>query len=129
MPTEEKIKISKNDKSINVMIVDETPQDWRLWKAFTRLLTRQNDLALKIYAVLLEKKENQISSRDIASIIGAPLYSVRPALKNLHELGIISREVHEMGYLTFEYWKVKIPVLGLLRLIPKEYFQDGYPKD
>ena len=127
MPTEKEIKINEIDKPINVMIVDETPSDWRLWNAFTRVLSRQNDLALRVYAALLER-EKQTSSSDLATLVNAPLYSVQQALNDLHELGVVSRERLEKGRLTFEYWTVKTPILGVLRIIPEEYFKEGYPQ-
>jgi len=109
------------------MIVNETPGDWRFWAACTRVLSRQNDLALRVYAKLLERQE-QVSSRDLAALVDAPLYSVRRALTDLHELGIVTRDRLERGHMTFDRWRVKTPILGILRLIPEAYFQKGYPK-
>ncbi len=126
MPVEEKVKISKTETPINIMIVNETPGDWRFWAACTRVLSRQNDLALRVYAKLLERQE-QISSRDLAALVDAPLYSVRRALTDLHELGIVTRDRLERGHMTFDKWRVKTPILGILRLIPEAYFQEGYP--
>lgn len=127
MPIKEEIKISKIDRLINIIIIDETPRNWRLWRAFNRVLSSQNDLALRVYAALLERKK-QTSSRDLAVLVDAPLYSVRRALGDLHELGLVSRERRERSHLAFEYWSVETPILGVLRLIPEKYFQEGYPK-
>jgi len=124
--TEEKIKISQVDKAINVMIVDETPQDWRFWRAFNRVLSRQNDLALRVYAALLERK-GDFSSRDLASLVDAPLYSVRRVLGDLYELGLVERDRLERGHMTFDTWRVKVAVLGIVRLIPRKYFRGEYP--
>lgn len=74
MPIEAEIKISKIDRLINIIIIDETPRDWRLWGAFTRVLGSQNDLALRVYVALLERKK-QTSSRDLAALVDAPLAS------------------------------------------------------
>lgn len=126
MHTEEKIKISKIEKTINVMIVDETPQDWRFWKAFNRVLSRQNDLALRVYAALLERK-GQFSSRDLASIVDVPLYSVRRVLADLYELGLVERDRRERGHMTFDNWRVKTAIMGFVRLIPRKYFRGDYP--
>ena len=120
------IKIDQIKTSIDVMVIDETPRDWRFWKAFTRVVSRQNDLALRIYAALLESKK-EVSSRDITALVDAPLYSVRRALSDLHELNLISRNRLERGHMTFDYWTVQTPILGILRLIPKKYFRKGYP--
>jgi hypothetical protein len=127
VPIKEEIKISKIDRLINIIIIDETPRNWRLWRAFNRVLSSQNDLALRVYAALLERKK-QTSSRDLAVLVDAPLYSVRRALGDLHELGLVSRERRERSHLAFEYWSVETPILGVLRLIPEKYFQEGYPK-
>jgi len=127
VPIEEEIKISKIDMLINIIIIDETPRDWRLWGAFNRVLSSQNDLALRVYAALLERKKKTFS-RDLAALVDAPLYSVRRALRDLHELGLVSRERLERSHLAFEYWSVVTPILGVLRLIPEKYFQEGYPK-
>lgn len=126
MPNEEKVKITKIENPINIMIIDETSQDWRLWRAFTRIISHPNDLALRIYAIILEKKK-PISSRDLAAILDVSLYSVRRALADLHEIGFVTRERLERGHLTFDYWIVKTTILGVLRLIPKRYFKHGYP--
>jgi len=128
VPNEEKVKISKMETPINIMIIDETSGDWRFWKACTRVLSRPNDLALRVYAKLLERQE-QISSRDLAALVDAPLYSVRRALADLYELGIVTREHLERGHMTFDNWRVKTPILGILRLIPEAYFQERYPTD
>jgi predicted DNA-binding transcriptional regulator len=128
MHTEEKIKISKIDKTINVMIVDETPQDWRFWKAFNRVLNRQNDLALRVYAALLERK-GQFASRDLASLVDVPLYSVRRVLGDLYELGLVERDRVERGHMTFDKWRVKTEILGIMRLIPRKYFRGDYPAE
>ena len=128
MHIEEKVKISKIEKPINIMIIDETPGDWRFWKACNRVLSQQNDLALRVYAILLERKD-QMSSRDLAALVDAPLYSVRRALADLYEIGIVARERLERGHLTFDNWSVKTPILGILRLIPKKYFQESYPTE
>ncbi len=128
MHIEEKIKVDKIDKPINILAIDETPGDWRFWKACNRVLSSQNDLALRLYAVLLEKKD-QISSRDLASFVDAPLYSVRQALADLYEIDLVTRERLERGHMTFDNWTVKTRVLGILRLIPKKYFQKSYPPE
>jgi predicted transcriptional regulator len=102
MPIEEEIKTSKFANAMNVIIVDETPDEWRLWRAFTRVFTRHNDLAFKIYAVLLERKKN-MDARDIATVVNQPRYNVNNALQDLRELGLVSRERHKKGNATFDY--------------------------
>jgi predicted DNA-binding transcriptional regulator len=128
MPVEEDVKLNRFSGSVKVLVVDEDSADWRLWKAFTQAVSTRNDLTLKIYAHILEKDQS-LSSREIASAVNAPLYSVRRALGYLRELGLISRERIERGYLTFDNWSVTVKILGVLRLLPKKYFSSDYPSD
>ncbi len=124
MPTEEVIKIDKFEKPIKVLIIDETPEDWRLWNAFTSFLSRNNDLALKVYVTLLESKK-QMSTRDLASASNISLYNAGRALNDLYNLGLVSRERRQIHYLTMEYWTVKTQISGVLRIIPDGYFKEG----
>ena len=128
MPVEEDVKLSRFSCPIKVLVVDEDSADWRMWKAFTQALTTVNDLTMKIYALMLEKKQS-LSSRVIASVVNAPLYSVTRSLDYLRELGLVSRERVERGYLTFDNWVVSIKILGVLRLLPKAYFSSDYPRE
>jgi len=91
------------------------------------VFTRHNDLALKIYAVLLERKK-KTDARDIATVVHKPRYNVDKALQDLRELGLVSFERQKIGYATFDFWSVDTPVIGVLRLIPKKYFRQGYPQ-
>lgn len=127
MPTEEEIIISKIDESIKILIIDEKPINFRLWGALTNVLCRQDDLSMRVYAALLERNGEKISTRDLATLVDASLYGVRRALKALCELDVISQEGHRRGYLSFNYWSIKKQIMGILRLIPEEYFQEGYP--
>ena len=128
MPVEEDVTLSRFPCPIKVLVVDEDSADWRMWKAFTQTLSTANDLTMRIYALMLEKKQS-LSSRVIASAVNAPLYSVRRSLDYLRELGLVSRERVERGYLTFDNWVVAIKILGVLRLLPKKYFSSDYPRE
>ncbi len=92
------------------------------------MISRQNDVAMRAYAVLLEQNKST-SARDIAMLVDEPLTVVRRALEDLHILKIIDRERSVKGPITFDYWRVVNPVLGFLRLIPSEYFKEGYPNN
>jgi len=81
---------------------------------------------MRAYAVLLEQNKT-LSARDIAMLVDEPLTVVRRALEDLHILNIIDRERTVKGPITFDHWRVVKRVLGLLRLMPSEYFKDGYP--
>ena len=128
MPVEEDVKLSRFPHPIKVLVIDEDSAEWRMWKAFTQTMSTPNDLTMRIYALMLEKNQS-LSSRVIASVVNAPLYSVRRSLDYLRELGLVSRERVERGYLTFDNWVVSIKILGVLRLLPKKYFSSDYPRE
>ncbi len=92
------------------------------------MISRQNDVAMRAYAVLLEQNKT-LSARDIAMLVDEPLTVVRRALEDLHILNIIDRERIVKGPITFDYWRAVKRVLGLLRLMPPEYFKEGYPSN
>lgn len=92
------------------------------------MISRQNDVAMRAYAVLLEQNKT-LSARDIAMLVDEPLTVVRRALEDLHILNIIDRERIVKGPITFDYWRAVKRVLGLLRLMPSEYFKEGYPSN
>ena len=123
MPTEEQIKVGKSEQPIKVLVIDETPEDWRLWNAFTRFLSQHNDLTLKVYVTMLERNR-QMTTRDLASAANVSLYNAEQALKDLYDLGLASQETRERGYLNVEYWTVKMQISGVLRLIPEHYFKE-----
>jgi len=122
----EEVKLSELDGKIKILILDRTFKEWRSWKAFSRLVGRQDDVGMRAYAALLDQGKST-STRDLATLIDEPLTVVRKALTDLYELGIIGCERVAKGPITFDYWKVERPVLGLLRLVPKEYFGKDYP--
>lgn len=122
-----KVKVTGFKTTQNILIIDDDPENWRRWRAFTRVFARPNDLALKVYSILL-KKDAKMLAREIASIVGVPRYSVDKALHDLHELGLI---VHEQTKLqpthrrALDFWRVDTPVIGILRLIPEQYFEQA----
>ena len=123
MPIEQ-IEIKGFNTAQNVLVIDDDPENWRRWRAFTRVFTRSNDLGLKVYSVLLQKNTKMLA-REIAPLVGAARYSVDKALHDLQELGLISHEPTKLRpshRLTLDYWRVDAPVIGILRLIPQQYF-------
>ena len=119
-----KIKIKGFKTAQNILIINDDPENWRRWRAFTRVFSRPNDLALKVYSILLQKNTKMLA-QEIASIVGAPRYSVDKALHDLHELGLI---LHEQTKLrpthrrVLDFWRVDTPIIGILRMIPDQYF-------
>jgi predicted transcriptional regulator len=123
---EQSIEIKGIDGSRNVLIIDETSTNWRIWKALYHLLGRQNDLGIRVYITLLEKGD-KMPARDIAVTLSAPIYSVQRALNDLMDLDLVTREQVRRGNLRYNYWSIKRSILGIVRLFPKQYFQQGYP--
>ena len=121
-----KIHIKGFNTAQNVLVIDDDPKNWRRWRAFTRVFARSNDLGLRVYSVLLERNTRMLA-REIAPIVGAPRYSVDKALHDLHELELISHEPVKMRPThrrSLDYWRVDTPIIGILRLIPQQYFNN-----
>ena len=122
-----KIQIKGTKTRQNVLIINDDPENWRRWRAFTRVFTRPNDLGLKVYSILV-KKNTKMLAREIATRVGAPRYSVDKALHDLHELGLITHEPAKLSPThrrAFDFWRVDTPVIGILRLIPEQYFEQA----
>lgn len=119
----EKIQIDKS-QAIDVLIIDETPEEWRLWRAFNRVLSRQDDLALKVYAFLQEKGEN-VLARDVAMKVNSSLHAVRRALNDLLDLELVTRERMRKDNWTLNFWRVNKNISGVLRIIPPGYSRES----
>jgi hypothetical protein len=119
----EKLHTDK-DKVIDVLVIDETPEEWRLWRAFNRVLSRQDDLALKVYAFLQEKGES-VLARDVAMKVNSSLHAVRRALNDLSDLELVSRERMRKDNWTLNFWRVNKNISGILRVIPSRYANEN----
>ena len=119
----EKLHTDK-DKAINVLVIDETPEEWRLWRAFNRVLSRQDDLALKVYAFLQEKGES-VLARDVAMKVNSSLHAVRRALNDLLDLELVTREPMRKDNWTLNFWRVNKNISGILRIIPPKYTNES----
>lgn len=119
----EKIQIDKS-QAIDVLIIDETPEEWRLWRAFNRVLSRQDDLALKVYAFLQEKGGN-VLARDVAMKVNSSLHAVRRALNDLLDLELVTRERMRKDNWTLNFWRVNKNISGVLRIIPPGYSRES----
>ena len=119
----EKLHTDK-DKAIDVLVIDETPEEWRLWRAFNRVLSRQDDLALKVYAFLQEKGES-VLARDVAMKVNSSLHAVRRALNDLLDLELVTRERMRKDNWTLNFWRVNKNVSGILRVIPSRYTNEN----
>ena len=119
----EKLHTDKN-KAIDVLVIDETPEEWRLWRAFNRVLSRQDDLALKVYAFLQEKGES-VLARDVAMKVNSSLHAVRRALNDLLDLELVTRERMRKDNWTLNFWRVNKNISGILRVIPSRYTNEN----
>lgn len=111
-------------QAIDVLVIDETPDEWRLWRAFNRVLSRQDDLALKVYAFLQEKGES-VLARDVAMKVNSSLHAVRRALNDLLDLELVTRERMRKDNWTLNFWRVNKNISGILRIIPPGYIKEN----
>lgn len=111
--------------SINIMVFDETFQDWQVWRPLIKTLGSRNDLALKTYAKILELSKKRMSTRDLATLLNEPYYSINKVCNDLKKIGLIDVERQVKGPIVINYWRPKKRVLGILRLIPSKYFEKG----
>ena len=124
MPKESKIKL-KQLGSINILVFDDPFQDWQVWRPLMKTLVSRNDLALKTYAKILETRKKRISTRDLATLLNEPNYSINAVCNDLEKIGLIEVERQFKGPIVFNYWRPKKRVFGILRLIPSKYFKKG----
>ena len=90
-----------------------------------KTLGSRNDLALKAYAKILETRKKRISTRDLATLLNEPNYSINKVCNDLEKIGLIEVERQFKGPIVFNYWRPKKRVFGILRLIPSKYFKKG----
>ena len=125
MPEEVEVRIKGSKSSIKVLLMDETFEDWRVWRTFVRVLGRRKDLALRVYSKILEMDEDEISTRDLAASLDESVHSINKVCSDLEKLGLIESERGVRGAAMFNSWRPKKRVLGVLRLIPPKYFKEG----
>ena len=76
----------------------------------------------KLFIETLERK-GMTETRQIASIVDKSRYGVEKSLKNLSALGLVESELSMKGPMEVNSWRPTKEVLGLMRLIPAEYFK------
>lgn len=126
LPKEEKIYLEKSKISIKILVSKETSEDaWYNWRALAGVLGSRDDLALKTYVKILEMEKEKIATSELTTLLNTPKYSINKVCNQLEKLGLIEAERQYKGPITFNYWRPKKKVLGVLRLIPPEYFKNG----
>ena len=123
----EEVYLKSVGASIQVLILDEPSEQWQMRRAFTHVLGSKDDVALKLYSTLLEE-ERKIRSRDLVPLVDKSRYTLDRNLKNLMTLGLVGCDYARRGSYEFRSWYPEKHVLGMMRLIPSEYFTRGFPK-
>jgi len=124
----EEVYLKSLGASIQVLILDETYEQWQMRRAFNRVLGSKDDVALKLYTILLEE-EKKLRSRDLVTLVNKARYTIDRNLKNLMQLGLVGCDYARKGAIEFRSWYPEKQVLGMMRLIPEEYFKKGFPKE
>ena len=124
MPRETEIRLEELKTSIRILVLSETSEDWQVLMPFARVFASRNDLALKVYSKILEAN-GEISTWNLTALLNEPRYSINKACADLEKLDLIEGEKKFKGAMEFNYWRPKKKILGILRLIPAEYFKDG----
>jgi len=126
LPEEAKIYLKKSKTSIKILVSDKTSEDdWAVWGALTGVLGSRDDLALKTYVKILEMEKKKISTSELVTLLNMPKYTINKVCSHLEKFGLIEVEKQYKGPITFNYWRLKKKVLGVLRLIPPKYFKNG----
>ena len=124
----EEVYLKSLGASIQVLILDETSEQWQLMRAFNLVLGSKDDVALKLYTTLLEE-ERKVRSRDLVTLINKARYTIDRNMKNLMTLGLVGHDYTRRGAYEFRSWYPEKHILGMMRIIPAEYFKKGFPKE
>jgi len=95
-------------------------------RAFYNVLGSKDDIAFKVYSTLLEEG-NKVGTRSLVSQINKSQYAINRSLKNLMQLGLVRYDFRRRGPYELKWWYPEKHILGLMRLIPEEYFKKGFP--
>lgn len=123
----EEVYLKSLGGSIQVLILDETSEQWQVWRAFHRVLGSKDDVALKLYTTLLEEKR-KLQSTDLVKLSNKSRYTINMNMKNLMTIGLVGCDYLRREPIEVRSWYPEKHVLGLMRLIPAEYFNEEIPK-
>jgi predicted transcriptional regulator len=126
LPKEIEIYLEELKTSVKILVLDEPSEDWQVFMTFVRVFASRNDLALRVYSKILEVN-GKVSTWNLTALLNEPRYSINKACADLEKLGLIEGETKFKGSMEFNYWRPKKKVLGILRLIPSQYFKNGKP--
>ena len=114
--------------SIKILILDKQSEQWDKRKAFFNVLGSRDDTAFKVYSTLLEEG-NKVDTRSLVTLVNKSQYAINISLKNLMKLGLIGYEAKRNGPYELKRWYPEKHILGLMRIIPEEYFKNGFPPE
>lgn len=114
--------------SIKILILDEQSEQWEKRRAFFNVLGSRDDTAFKVYSTLLEEG-NKVDTRSLVTLVNKSQYAINISLKNLIKLGLIGYEAKGRGLYELKKWYPEKHILGLMRIIPEEYFKNGFPPE
>ena len=114
--------------SIKILILDEPSEQWRKRRAFFNVLGSRDDTAFKVYSTLLEEGK-KVDARSLVTLVNKSQYAINSSLTNLRQLGLVDYEEKRRGPYELKNWYPEKHILGLMRIIPEEYFKNGFPPE
>jgi len=114
--------------SIKILILDEQSEQWEKRRAFFNVLGSRDDTAFKVYSTLLEEG-NKVDTRSLVTLVNKSQYAINRSLKNLMQLGLVDYDAKRRGPYELKRWTPEKHILGLMRIIPAEYFKNGFPPE
>jgi len=124
----EKVYVKALGASIKILILDKTSEELQIRRAFYNVLGTWDDTAFKVYSTLLEEGK-KVDTRSLVSLLNKSQYAINRSLKNLMQLGLVRYDSKRRGSYELKWWYPDKHILGLMRLIPEEYFKKGFPTE
>lgn len=124
----EEVYVKALGASIKILIFDETSEKLQKRRAFYNVLGSRDDTAFKVYSTLLEEGK-KVDTRSLVSLVNKSQYAINRSLKNLMQLGLVGYDFKRRGSYELKWWYPDKHILGLMRLIPEEYFKKGFPTE
>ena len=124
----EEIYLKSLGASIKILILDEFSEQTRENRAFINVLGSNDDTAFKVYSTLLEEGK-KVGTRSLVTLVNKSQYAINRSLQNLMQLGLVGSDFKRGGPYESKWWYPDKHILGLMRLIPEEYFKKGFPNE
>lgn len=125
----EEVYLKSLGASIKILILDEFSEQTRENKAFIDVLGSNDDTAFKVYSTLLEEGK-KVGTRSLVTLVNKSQYAINRSLQDLMQIGLVGSDFRRGGGpYESKLWYPDKHILGLMRLIPKEYFKKGFPTE